>query len=290
MYAVMGVTGQVGRAVAQRLLQRGESVRAVLRDTKKAAMWREAGADATLAAYDDAAALAQAFRGADGVFVMIPPNFAPSLDFREPMVFVDAIAKAIGTIRPAKTVLLSTIGADQAEGTGLLRLLHLAEKKLEALGLPVAFLRAGWFMENCAWDVPAARESGVIDSYLTPLDRGIPMVATADVGKAGADLLLQSWQGVRRVEVNGPALTSPLQIAEAFTQALGQPVRAVEVPRGQWQERFVQQGMPADRTRLRIEMVDAFNSGRVHFGVAGTESVRGEITIGALVRQLVREH
>jgi nucleoside-diphosphate-sugar epimerase len=46
--------------------------------------------------------------------------------------------------------------------------------------------RAAWFMENAAWDAAPARETGVISSFLQPLDKPVPMVATADVGSAAA--------------------------------------------------------------------------------------------------------
>ena len=35
-----------------------------------------------------------------------------------------------------------------------------------------------WFLENAAWDVATARDTGVIHSFLQPLDRSVPMVAT----------------------------------------------------------------------------------------------------------------
>jgi len=44
-------------------------------------------------------------------------------------------------------------------------------------------------MENCRWDVVPAREQGVIPSFLQPLDKPVPMVATADIGKLAAALL-----------------------------------------------------------------------------------------------------
>ncbi len=45
MYAITGVTGQVGGAAARALLAAGHEVRAVLRDETKAAQWRERGAE-----------------------------------------------------------------------------------------------------------------------------------------------------------------------------------------------------------------------------------------------------
>jgi NAD(P)H dehydrogenase (quinone) len=57
-------------------------------------------------------------------------------------------------------------------------------------------------MENCHWDVAPARETGVVPSFLQPLDKPVPMVATADVGKLAAGLLQEKWEGhrVRRAQ------------------------------------------------------------------------------------------
>ena len=42
----------------------------------------------------------------------------------------------------------------------------MTEETLRKLPVPVAFLRAGWFMENASWDVEAARGNGVVPSFL----------------------------------------------------------------------------------------------------------------------------
>jgi hypothetical protein len=46
-----------------------------------------------------------------------------------------------------------------------------------------------------------------------------------------------------------------------------------------WTEFFVGQGVPEDRTELRAERVDGFNSGGIHLGVPGTEHVTGATTL-----------
>ena len=75
MYAITGITGQVGGAVARKLLAEGANVRAVARDTQKAAQWVERGCELAIAEMSDAPALARGFAGADGMFVLIPPLF-----------------------------------------------------------------------------------------------------------------------------------------------------------------------------------------------------------------------
>lgn len=98
-------------------------------------------------------------------------------------------------------------------------------------------------MENLAWDVASARDHGVIDSYLQPLERAIPMVATADVGRVGAQLLREDWTGLRVVELEGPQRVSPLDAGRAFAEVLGRPVTVRAVPRERWGALFTAQGM-----------------------------------------------
>jgi NAD(P)H dehydrogenase (quinone) len=286
MYAVMGVTGQVGSAVAETLLSEGKKIRAIVRNPEKAAHWREGGAEIAVADFNDAAALEEAFRDLEGIFVMVPPNFAPAPDFPEVRATIAAIGKALSAAKPPKAVYLSSIGAQRESGLGLITTLHILEQELRALPVPGAFLRAAWFMENAAWDVSTARDQGKIFSFLDPLDKPFPMVATADVGRIAAETLLESWTGKRFIEVAGPMRYSPREVAAAFAQVLDRYVEAVPVPRSEWVKTFVAQGTPADRTAYRVDMLDAFNSGWIDFGVSGTEHRQGSVPLEDVIRKV----
>ena len=286
MYAVMGITGRVGGAIAENLLARGEQIRAIVRNPEKAARWRDRGAEIAVADVDDPNALASAFEGTDGVFLMVPPNFAPAPGFPEMRKTLASYHAALAKSLPKKAVYLSSIGAEQTSGLGLITGSHLLEQTLGDLPIAHAFLRAGWFMENHAWDVTTARSEGKFFSNLYPLDRKFSLVATADIGKAGADVLRQQWTGTRRIEVAGPEQYSPNDIAQALSTALGRTVEAVAVPREKWTEFFVGQGMPEGRTEPRAEMVDGFNSGWIHFGVPGTEHVKGTTSLTSVLAEL----
>jgi uncharacterized protein YbjT (DUF2867 family) len=287
MYAIMGITGRVGSAIAENLLTQGEQIRAIVRNPEKAARWRERGAEVAVADVDDPNALASAFEGADGVFVMVPPNFAPAPGFPETRKTLASYRAALAKALPKKAVYLSSIGAEQTGGLGLITSSHLLEQTLGDLPIAHAFLRAGWFMENHAWDVTTAQSEGRIFSNLYPLDRKFSLVATADIGKAGADVLRQEWTGTRNIEVAGPEQYSPNDIAQALSSALGRPIEAVAVPREKWTEFFVGQGMPKGRTEPRAEMIDGFNSGLIHFGVPGTEHVIGATSLTSVMAKLV---
>ncbi len=287
MFAVMGITGQVGGAVAKLLLDQGRQLRAIVRNPDKAAAWKERGAEIAVADFDDSAALANAFRGAEGVFVMLPPNYVPSPDFREARKSVAALRLALEAARPPKVVCLSSIGAQQPHSLGLITSLNILETELASLPAPTAFLRAGWFMENAAGDLQSARYSGEIESYLQPADKPFSFVATEDIGTVAARTLTESWTGHRILEIAGPRDYSPNDLAEAFAAALGHQVLVKTLPRDAWVGQFVAQGMPEDRTDGRAAMMEAFNSGWIHFGIPGTESVRGATELQTVIRQIV---
>ncbi len=282
MYVITGITGRVGGAAARRLLEAGLPVRGVVRDAAKGAAWAERGCEIALAAMDDAAALARAFEGAEAVFVLPPPVFDPQPGFPEARATVAAVREALEAAKPGRVVWLSTVGA-QAGQPNLLSQHTLMEAAIADLALPLTILRPAWFMDNALWDVPVARDEGVLASFLTPLDRAIPMVAAKDVGATAADLLRETWTGRRVVELQGPAPVSPNDLAAAFARVLGREVRAEIVARETWGGLFRAQGM-ADPLP-RIQMLDGFNEGWLTF--EGDAVRRGETSLDAVLRDLV---
>lgn len=72
MFFVAGITGRVGSAAAQQLLNDGHTVRALVRDRHKAARWSQQGVDVRQGELTDGAAFAAALEGVEGAFVMQP--------------------------------------------------------------------------------------------------------------------------------------------------------------------------------------------------------------------------
>lgn len=284
MYAITGITGQVGGALARTLLAARQPVRAVVRDLDKAREWADLGCEISLASMNDASALAAAFEQAEGVFILPPSEFDPQPGFPEARAVIDAVTTAIERARPRKLVCLSTIGA-QATQTNLLTQRTLMEQALSKSTVPVAFLRPAWFMENFAWDVERARVEGVMASFLQPLDKPVPMIATADVGRVAAELLQQDWQGCRIVELEASRRVSPNDAAAAFSRVLGRPVTAQAVPRETWADLFTSQGTKDPQPRIR--MLDGFNEGWIEFESSAANVVKGEIALETVLRGLV---
>src|SRR3984957_1723070 len=289
MFTVMGITGNVGGTVAENLLAAGKKVRGVVRNPEKAKAWVDRGVELVQSAYDDAAGLANAFAGAEGVFAMIPPDFAPAIGLPDQKRTITAIRAALEQAKPGKAVFLSSIGSEQPSGLGLITSTHLLEQATRSLPFPVAYLRAGSFMENWLGALDHIRETGEMPFFYTPLERKFPLVATRDIGLAGAKVLQESWTGERVLEVDGPEGGTDLhQTAAAVGRALGRQVKPVQLPEAAWQNVLESMGMPADRTGLYIEMVKSFNSGWIHFGNPGTEKFHGPTTIEAFAQEMVK--
>jgi NAD(P)H dehydrogenase (quinone) len=285
MFAVTGITGKVGSRVARGLIAQGQTVRAVVRSRAKGDEWAALGCEICVASVDDVTAMTEALRGVDGVFLMTPPNYDPEPGFPDTQQNSAAIRTAIEESRPGKVVFLSTVGAQVTE-LNLLNNSGMTEAMLRTVPVPVAFLRAAWFMENAAWDIESAK-SGVVHSFLQPLDHRIPMVATEDIAQTAVELLGQSWNGVRIVELEGPERYSSNDVAAALASALHAPVRNEIVPRSTWEELFRSQGMKNPLPRIR--MVDGFNEGWIDFESGQRGSRKGSTTLRAALQALVSE-
>jgi uncharacterized protein YbjT (DUF2867 family) len=237
-----------------------------------------------LATIEDRASLVAAFREAEGVFVLVPPNFDPLPEFPEAQAMGETLRAALVEANPARVVYLSTIGA-QAKESNLLTQHTIIEKAISGLPIPVTLLRPAWFMENSSWDVAPAMQQGVIPSFLQPLDKPVPMVATADIGRVAAGLLQEKWSGRRVVELEGPQRVAPNEIASTFAKLLGRPVGMEAVPRESWEGLFKSQG--TKNPLPRMQMLDGFNEGWIEFENGEAGSQKGSVALESVLKALI---
>jgi NAD(P)H dehydrogenase (quinone) len=285
MIAITGITGNIGSQIARNLLAEHQSVRAVVRDMRKGQSWAEQGCEVAQADIYDAQALAAAFHGAEAVFLLVPPIFDPAPGFPEAHAIAASLTEALTSAAPANVVYLSTIGA-QAAQSNLLSQHSIIEKALRQLPMPITFLRPGWFMENASWDVAPVRDTGILSSFLQPLDRPVPMVATADIASVATELLLEKSTSHRTVELEGPERVTPNQIASDFANLLGKPVVAEAVPRSTWAALFESQGMK--NPTPRIGMLDGFNEGWIEFEGAPETVRKGIVPLKTVLESLLK--
>ena len=273
MFLVMGITGKVGGATAEHLLARGKEIRALVRDREKASSWASQGVELVDGDWNDSAAIAQALKGVEGAFVMLPAVWAPSPDYREARGVIATYVEALAKAAPPRVVALSSMGANRTSGLGMITALSLLEQGFRNLTSPVAFVRAGGFFENFLYGLHVA-QGGTLPVTYNPTNRKSTMVATNDIGAEVATLLTgPAWPGRRVIELG--SMVSADEVAEQLGEVLKREVKAFAVPRAGWAEAFEQFGVPKGRTGPAEEMFEAVNAGWMDLGVEGVEQVAG---------------
>lgn len=276
MFFVAGITGHVGGAAARQLLRQGKNVRALVRDPKKAADWEKQGVELLSGDLNDSAVVARGLQGVEGAFILIPPAMTPQPGFPEAKATIASYREALKKTPPPRVVALSSVGSQQTSGLGLITTTHLMEEALADVSMPIAFVRAGSFMENYAYGLQSGAATGWLDVFLTPTARKIPVIATDDIGKEVAQLLVSGWRGKKIIELG--TRISPDELASAIGAALGREVKARSIPRENWNAAAQGLGMDPKLAGPFLEMNDSINSGWIDFGAPGTEEVPGTTT------------
>jgi uncharacterized protein YbjT (DUF2867 family) len=284
MYVVAGVTGHVGKVVAQELLARNAKVKVIVRDAAKGAAWAKQGAELAVGALEDQAFLAAALKGAQGFFTLLPPNFAAPDFYGWQRKQGDTIAAAVRASGVPHVVMLSSVGADLAEGNGPIKGLHHLENALRATGTVVTAIRAGFFQENTGNSLKPMREMGIFPNFGGPADYEFPMIATKDIGMLVASSLLEGAKKSEIVDLHGPAY-STRQVVEKFSAALGKKIQIIDIPPPGHVEALTKAGFPKHVAEVFAEMYAGFASGKIM--PHGDRLVQGKTAIDETIKTLV---
>jgi uncharacterized protein YbjT (DUF2867 family) len=278
MFVITGATGNTGGVVARQLLDAGRQVRVLVRDPARARALADRGAEVVTGDVFDEAELARAAAGAEGLYLLSPPDMRATDFVTSRRLQMEAAIRAARKAGVGHVVLLSSIGAQHVAGTGPVVTVHNAEQALRATGLPVTFVRAAYFVTNWGAVLPAARQDGVLPSFI-PAAASIPMVDTRDVGAAAARALLDGPRGTRVIEVAGPQEVSPGDVAAAVGRVLSRPIQVVEAPLEAVVPTFTSFGISENVAGLYREMFQAIRSGKLAWEGGQAELVRGTTTI-----------
>jgi uncharacterized protein YbjT (DUF2867 family) len=219
-------TGNVGSRVARLLIQAGVRPTLLARHPARLDRALSEQADVVEADLNDAEAVVRATWDADALLWVAPRTADPSAD---PVAWNARLganaARAVTENGIARTVFLSSIGAEMRSGAGEIDGLARTEELLDATGATVLHLRCGYFFTNLLGELDSIRE-GVLKAPMA-LDYAQPWVDPRDIGEiAAARLLSDGWSGRHVQAVHGPEDLTLSRVAEIISAVTGYPVRA----------------------------------------------------------------
>ncbi|MCB9795899.1 MAG: NmrA family NAD(P)-binding protein [Alphaproteobacteria bacterium] len=283
MFAIIGATGRTGRQAAETLRSWGLPVRAVVRSPEKAVDLAARGVEVVVADLDDEASLTAALAGATSLYFLTTPTWTAANPVGEAAERGERVVRAAKAAGIGHVVFLSSVGAQHPAGTGPIASLYIVEEALRASGIPSTFLRAAYFAQNWEQVAAPAASDGVLHSFIAA-DTLVPMVDVRDIGRTAAELLAEGPNGVRVVELAGPADVSPTHVAASFAELTGRPVQVAAYPAEAAAGALTQQGLPAPIAAAYGEMYQGIAHGLVAF--EGPPR-RGRVPLADSVRSLL---
>jgi uncharacterized protein YbjT (DUF2867 family) len=288
MFVVLGATGNTGSIVADRLLKAGKQVRVLVRDAAKAAPLAARGAEVQTGSVESVTDLTAALKGAEGAYLLIPPDGTHTAFLARGARIADAMKQALQATAVPHVVLLSSVGAEVPSGTGPIATVHHAEQVLGTLPkTKLTALRAAYFMENLLGLLHPMKADGVLPAFSQSLDYAFPMVATRDIGETAARALLEPPTASQIIELSGIKDASFADAAAAFGAALGRPVQAISVPYEGIVPALTAVGLSEHMAGLYREMSEAFGAGKCTFS-GKHRTVRGAIDVRSFAQTAVR--
>ncbi len=283
MYAILGSTGHVGSAVVDALLEAGQPVLALVHSAEHGEGLKQKGAEIAVVDVLDVDGLRAAFRQARRAFLLNPnAPVSGDTDIGE-RATVAAILSALDGSGLEKVVAESTMGAQPGESLGDFNVLYELEQGLKARPIPAAWNRAAYYMSNWDMALEGARKDGVVQTMF-PADFRLPMVAPRDLGQAAARRLTSGLDDIGLRNVEGPARYTMNDVARAFADALGRPVRVVVTPREQWEQAFQALGFSRAAAHSYARMTGATLDAEM---VPENETEKGPTTLQAYIAALV---
>jgi uncharacterized protein YbjT (DUF2867 family) len=265
MITILGATGKVGGKIADILIKKGEKVRLVARSADRLRPFVSKQAQALAGDALDVEFLVKAFKDADAVFTLIPPNFKAEkfIDYADKI--GESIARALEIARVNHVVNLSSVGAELSGGTGPIVGLHNMEERLNKIkGLNVRHVRAAFFMENLLWNIDLIQSKGINGDALRG-DTKFPMIATKDIAMYAAERLMKrDFTGSSVRYLLGQRDLGMIEATEIIGRKINKPDLAyVMFPYDEAEKGMIAVGLSPDLSRLFVEMNRAFNEGRI---------------------------
>jgi len=238
MYAVIGATGNTGRAVVKELKGLGENPVCVVRNADKAREVLGGDTKTAVAELDDRAGLQKALAGAKRVFIVTGHN--PKSDVQQ----INAIeaAKAAGAEYIVKiSGGRDVIGPNVESVNGQAH--YKIEEHLKKSGLQWCILSPGLFMQNIMGQAASIKNDGKIVQPW-PKDLSVALIDVRDTGALGARVLRDPGKHAGKLYSFTGVSTTFGEFANVIGEVIGKPITYVGVTLEQAEAAMKARNMP----------------------------------------------
>jgi len=283
MIAVVGATGNTGRAVVKELVELGRNPICVVRNPGKAREVLGAEAKAAVAELTDRAALENALQGVTSLFVVTGHN--PQMVEQQNNVLDAALKTGVKyLVRVSGGRAVVGANADSVVGRGH----HAIEERLRGSGIGWVILRPGLFMQNTFAQAALIRAESKM-MLPTPRDLPIAFIDVRDTGALGARILIDPVPHVGKTYEFTGARTNYGEFADVFSQVLGKSITYVEATLEQTEQALRARGMPDWLVAHLLSI--ARITGKGGFSTENTELIRTIVKRAPITtRQFVEDH
>jgi uncharacterized protein YbjT (DUF2867 family) len=282
-----GQLGAVGRTVCGLLLDRGLTVRAMVRrEDERAAALRAVGAEVVVGDLLEPADVYRVVSGCRRVYF----GMSVSAGYLEATITMAVVAREVGVdaVVNMSQMTVSQMSIQNATSSGQQRQHWLSEQALAWSGLPVVTIRPTMFLESLiSLAAQTVRNRGRIE---VPFGRGkTSPVAAADVARVVAAVLADPGPHLGQIyELTGPRSQDMDGVALEFSDALNREVTYSDIPAEDWARELKKVGLPEHLTRHLVAMGELHRAGRYDRLTDGVERLTGRPAIS--VREFVSLH
>ncbi|MET6998108.1 SDR family oxidoreductase [Chitinophaga defluvii] len=264
---ITGSLGHISKLVAQALVQKGHSVTVISSNAQKQEEIEALGAKAAIGSLENVNFLISAFKDADAVYCMIPPNFSELNQVEYYKKIGNNYAQAIQQSGVKRIVHLSSWGAHLDKGTGIILGSHNVETMLNRLqDASITHIRPGSYYYNLLGFISMIKSVDFIGANYGGDDK-IVWAHPIDISAAVAEELEKTPTETRKVRY----VASDERTASETALVLG---NAISKPGLQWltftdeqaKKGMEQNGIPAS---IASDLVDLNAS--IHSGAMGED-------------------
>ena len=262
-YVVTGAAGHVSKPLTELLLEKGHDVTVIGRNPRNLEGLVKLGARAAIGDMADVPFLTKTFRGADGIYLMLPPMWDSDDQKKQSVQYAENFSTAIRATGVKSVVLLSSYGAHRLDDAGAISGCGRAEIVLNELdGVNVLSLRAGYFYSNLLLLLDLVKTAGYMGNMFAIPDGTFTVVDPNDIAWVAAQALdTLTFKGHSYVYVISD-LTGTDEIASLIGKEIGVPdLRWLKFTAKDFKQVLLSYGFAEGAARDYVEMFATLDTG-----------------------------